>query len=82
MVPVAHRPEPQFASAVNIVSDPIDQLTPAQRLGEVAEILAAGMLRLRRKLGQIPVTAEPVRLDFSPERSVHAAPGRRRRDAA
>jgi hypothetical protein len=64
------------------MSDPIDRLTTAQRLGEVAEILAAGMLRLRRKLGQIPVTGEQVRLDYSPRRSVHAAPGRRRRDAA
>jgi hypothetical protein len=42
-----------------------DQLTAAQRLAEVAEILAVGLLRLRaRELG------EQVGLDFSPERSV------------
>ena len=52
MVPLANRPEPQTVAAVNIVSDSIDQLTAAQRLAEVAEILAAGILRLRaRQLG-------------------------------
>jgi plasmid stability protein len=49
-----------------------DRITTAERLAEVAEILAAGVLRLRRKQGQVPATEEQVRLDFPPERSVHA----------
>jgi plasmid stability protein len=58
-----------------------DEPAAAQRLAEVAEILAAGMLRLRRKQGQVPATEEQVRLDFSPERSVHAGRLRQRRTA-
>jgi plasmid stability protein len=50
-------------------------------LAEVAEILAAGVLRLRRKQGQVPATEEQVRLDFSPDRSVHAGRLRQRRTA-
>jgi hypothetical protein len=47
---------------VNMVKD---QATAAQRLAEVAEILAAGLLRLRaREIG------EQVGLDFSPNQSV------------
>jgi hypothetical protein len=56
------------------------QPTAAERLAEVAEILAAGVLRLRRRqLGACPGDREQVRLDFSPDRSVHAGrfgPGR------
>ena len=54
-----------------------------ERLDEVAEILAAGILRLRRR--QMPNRSshlEKVRLDFSPRRSGHAQPsGQRRRRA-
>jgi hypothetical protein len=45
----------------------------AESLAEFAEILAAGVLRLRRRqLGDHPGDQDQVRLDFSPERSVHA----------
>ena len=53
-----------------------------QPLAEVAEILAAGILRLRaRQLGTHRGDGEQVRLDFSPERSVHADRLRPRRTA-
>jgi hypothetical protein len=58
-----------------------DLMTPAERLDEIAEILAAGILRVRRRL-RAPQgsTAEQVRVDFSPRRSGHVAPsGQRRR---
>jgi hypothetical protein len=58
-----------------------DLMTPAERLDEIAEILAAGILRLRARL-RTPKgsTAEQVRVDFSPRRSGHVAPsGQRRR---
>jgi hypothetical protein len=62
------------------VTGSIDQLTAAQRLGEVAEILAAGILRLRsRQLGTQQGDGEQVRLDFSPKGSVHADQSRPRR---
>ncbi len=54
-------------------------LTPAERLDEVAAILAAGIIRLRRKYQPPSATVEQVRLDFPPERSVHAAPSAHRR---
>jgi hypothetical protein len=59
-----------------------DLMTPAERLDEIAEILAAGVLRARRKL-RGEDRREPVRLDFSPDRSMHAdrSTRRRRRDA-
>jgi hypothetical protein len=57
------------------------QLTAAERLAEVAEILAAGVLRLQRKQGRVPATEEQVRLDFCPDRSVHADRLRPRRTA-
>ena len=44
---IPQRPEPQTVATVNTVSDPIDQLSATRRLAEVAEILAAGILRLR-----------------------------------
>jgi hypothetical protein len=82
MVSPAKRPEPQTIAAVNTVSAPIDQLSAAQRLAEVAEILAAGILRLRsRQLGTYQGDGEQVRLDFPPERSVHADRLRPRRTA-
>jgi hypothetical protein len=58
-------------------------MTPTERLDEVAEILAAGILRLCARL-RAPrgSTAEQVRVDFSPWRSGHVAPsGQRRRRA-
>ena len=58
-----------------------DLMTPAERLDEIAEILAAGILRVRARL-RAPrgSTAEQVRVDFSPRRSGHARPsGQRRR---
>ena len=60
-----------------------DFMTPAERLDEIAEILAAGILRVRARL-RAPrgSTAEQVRVDFSPKRSGHARPsGQRRRRA-
>jgi hypothetical protein len=58
-------------------------MTPAERLDEIAEILAAGILRLRARLrGPRGSTAEQVSVDFSPGRSGHARPsGQRRRRA-
>ena len=58
-----------------------DFLTPAERLDEIAEILAAGILRVRARLcAPQGSTAEQVRVDFSPDRSGHVAPsGQRRR---
>jgi hypothetical protein len=60
-----------------------DLMTPAERLDEIAEILASGILRLRARL-RAPqgTTTEQVRVDFSPRRSGHARPsGQRRRRA-
>jgi hypothetical protein len=58
-------------------------MTPAERLDEIAEILAAGILRARARL-RAPQgsTGEQVRVDFSPDRSSHVRPsGQRRRIA-
>jgi hypothetical protein len=57
-----------------------DLMTPAERLDEIAEILAAGILRVRARL-RAPQgsTAEQVRVDFSPDRSMHADRSRRRK---
>ena len=79
----ARRAEPQPVATVNPVSATgIGQPSAAQRLAEVAEILAAGMLRLRRRqLGAHPGDREQVRLGFSPDRSVHAGRLRPRRTA-
>ena len=60
-----------------------DLMAPEERLDEIAEILAAGILRLRAGL-RAPrgSTREQVRVDFSPRRSGHVAPsGQRRRRA-
>ena len=53
-------------------------MTPAERLDEIAEILAAGILRARRKL-RGEDRRDRVRLDFSPDRSMHADRSRRRK---
>jgi hypothetical protein len=55
-----------------------DLMTAEERLDEIAEILAAGVLRARRKL-RGEDRRDPVRLDFSPDRSMHADRSRRRR---
>ena len=58
-----------------------DLMTPAERLDEIAEILAAGIVRARERLRALRgSTAEQVRVDFSPRRSGRARPsGQRRR---
>jgi hypothetical protein len=57
-------------------------MTPAERFDEIAEILAAGILRLRRRESEKHVShLEKNSLDFSPDRSVHATTGKRRRVA-
>ena len=53
-------------------------MTPTERLDEIAEILAAGILQARRKL-RGEHGRERVRLDFSPDRSMHAGRSRRRK---
>jgi hypothetical protein len=55
-----------------------DLMTAAERLDEIAEILAAGILRGRRKLRNED-RRDRVRLDFSPDRSMHADRSRRRK---
>ena len=61
---------------------PPDLMTADERLSEVAQILAAGLVRLRR--AQYPSDhgrLEKNSLDFSADRSVHATTGKRRRVA-
>jgi hypothetical protein len=56
-----------------------DRMTADERLTEVAQILAAGLLRLRGKESEKHVShLEKKRLDFSPDRSVHATARKRR----
>jgi hypothetical protein len=58
-----------------------DLMTPAERLDEIAEVLATGILRVRARL-RAPrgSTTEQVRVDFLPNRSGHVRPsGQRRR---
>jgi hypothetical protein len=54
-----------------------DLMSMDERLDEIAEILAAGILRARRKL-RGEDRRDRVRLDFSPDRSMHANRSRRR----
>jgi hypothetical protein len=69
------------ASAANAL-DP-DLMTPAERLDEIAEILAAGILRIRARLSAPRgSTKEQVSVDFSPRRSSHARPSGQRRQRA
>ena len=50
-------------------------LSTAERLGEIADILAAGLMRLRaRKSSQISGDPGESSLDFSPDRRGHARP--------
>jgi hypothetical protein len=55
-----------------------DLMIPAERLDEIAEILAAGILRLRRREAAYQRGLEKNGLDFSLDRSVHATARRRR----
>jgi hypothetical protein len=55
-----------------------DLMTPAERLDEIADLLIAGILRARRKL-RGEDRRDRVRLDFSPDRSMHADRSRRRK---
>jgi hypothetical protein len=56
-----------------------DLMTADERLTEVAQILAAGLVRLRRQESEKHIShLEKKRLDFSPERSVHATAPQRR----
>jgi hypothetical protein len=56
-----------------------DLMTPAERLDEIARLLAAGLLRLcRRQASTYQRDPEKNGLDFSPDRSVHATARRRR----
>jgi hypothetical protein len=63
------------------MSNPLspDLMISAERLNEIAEILAAGLLRLRRREAEKHVShLEKNGLDFSPDRSVHATARQRR----
>jgi hypothetical protein len=56
-----------------------DRLTPAERLDEIADILAAGLMRLRaRKSSQISGDPGESSLDFSPDQRSHARPRERK----
>jgi hypothetical protein len=55
-----------------------DLMTADERLTEVAQILAAGLNRLRRRESTSAIGSRDFRLDFSPERSVHATASKRR----
>jgi hypothetical protein len=55
-----------------------DLMTSAERLDEIAEILAAGILRLRRRRAASQGGLEKNGLDFPPDRSVHAGARQRR----
>jgi hypothetical protein len=63
------------------MSNPLspDLMTPEQRLTELSQILAAGLIRLRRQKSEKLIShLEKKRLDLSPERSVHATAPKRR----
>jgi hypothetical protein len=56
-----------------------DLMTAEERLTEVAQILAAGLIRLRRRQSATQASRSgDFRLDFSPDRSVHATAPKRR----
>jgi hypothetical protein len=52
-----------------------DLMTPAERLDEIADILAAGLMRLRASKST-PLSHDPGEssLDFSPDQRGHAGP--------
>ena len=54
-------------------------MTAAERLDEVAELLARGLIRLRvRQSSQVSADQGESCLDFPPDRSGHAEPSRRK----
>ena len=55
-----------------------DRMTPAERLDEIADILAVGLMRLRARKSS-PLSPDPGEssLDFSPDQSGHARPRER-----
>jgi hypothetical protein len=55
-----------------------DLMSAEERLTELAQILAAGLIRLRRRQSISAPGSRDFRLDFSPERSVHATARQRR----
>ena len=56
-----------------------DRLTPTDRLAELGELLAAGLMRLRaRKSSRLSANLGDSSVDFPPERSGHAAAPTRR----
>jgi hypothetical protein len=56
-----------------------DLMTAEKRLTEIAQILAAGLVRLRQRESRNDCSRlEKNSLDFSPDRSVHATARRRR----
>ena len=63
------------------MSNPLspDLMTADERLSEMAQILAAGLLRLRRRESEKHIShLEKKRLDFLPHRSGHATARQRR----
>lgn len=59
-----------------------DRMTASERLGEVSEILALGLVRLRaRKSSPLSRDSGESSLHLSPAKSVHAPPISRRRPA-
>ena len=71
-------PETFFNRCLNAL-DP-NLMTAAERLTEVGEILAAGLLRLRAREREASNRRE-LSLDFSASQSVHARNRRRRENA-
>jgi hypothetical protein len=60
----------------------IDDLSAGERLSEIAEILAAGLMRLRaRKSSQISADCGESSVDFSGHQSGHANPHSPEKDA-
>ena len=53
-------------------------MTPSERLAEIAEILAAGLLRLRAKQAEESENRRDLSLDFSARQSIHARTRRSR----
>jgi hypothetical protein len=71
-----HDPDPCLAGANALAPD---LMTADQRLTQVAQILAAGLMRLRQRGSRRDHNRlEKNGLDFSPGRSVHATARQRR----